>query len=136
MAKPRNNPNAPVQGQSDSRGKANKPFNRITFFDGYLDVSDRQWVADNWDTAPTEIFEFIVWADQYGGISCKFDDRSGKWLAILFGGDTPDTGQGSALTARASTPALALFVLAYKARHKFTNDWFNASGAADNSDFS
>lgn len=136
MARPRNTPETPVSGQSNSSRQKGQFANRITFYDGYLDASDRQWIQDNWDAAPKLIFELINHAEEYGGLSCKFDERSGKWLAILFGGGTPETGAGFALTARASTATLALFVLGYKALHKFTQQWFAGTGSSDTLDFS
>lgn len=135
MGKPRNN-DASLSGQVGSGKQTGKPFDRVTFFDGYLDADDRKWIEDNYHTAPTAIFDLLKFAGDYGGISIKFEQRSGKFLAILFGGDTPETGKGYALTARASTPTLAGFVLAYKALHKFTGEWFAGGGSSDTLDFS
>lgn len=134
MAKPRKTDTN--TGASGGGGSSGKYQNRITFYDGYLDTDDRKWIEDNWSNAPREIFDLLTHAEQFGGVSCKYSERDGKWLAILFGGDTPESGAGFALTARASTATLALFVLAYKACHKFTNHWFASSGGNDTLDFS
>jgi len=134
IAKPREG--APSTGKMERKGQSGQYANRITFYDGYLDTADRKWIEDNFQHAASGIFELVEFSQEYGGLSCKFDARSGQYLAILFGGDTPDTGQGYALTSRASTPTLALYVLYYKALHKFTGAWYATSANKSTLDFS
>lgn len=129
MPKPRSAANSDKQSVSGQQGNG-KGFTPVTFVDGYLDDNDRKWLADNYQDSTTLIVDLIGEIEDYGGISCKYDAKSGKFLAILFGGDLPETNTGFALTSRASTPHDALYALSYKHIVKFSRKWGSAAGSA------
>lgn len=102
---------------------------RLKFVDGYLTDDDKKWLEDNYKEAHTLLADFLSGLEGYGGLSCKYEDRSGKYLACLFGGQEPGTNTGYALTHRGSTPFVALYVLAYKHFIKHEQRWGSATDA-------
>ena len=114
-----------------NKGQSADSFTRLQFIDGYLTESDRKWLHDNNADGNSLILDLITGMGDFGGLSCKFDAKSGKWLAILFGGDLPETFTGYALTARAATPDDALYALAYKHFVKFAGGWPTSGNSPD-----
>lgn len=127
MAKPRNNSTDRVQPSSNQR-PAGQYTDRLQFVDGYLTDTDRQWLEDNIKDQSGWVLDLISDAREYGGLSVKFDAKSGRYLAILFGGDSPETNQGYALTARSATTVDAVYALAYKHYVKFARKWGGVEG--------
>lgn len=113
-------------------GKSGFSGQRLQFVDGYLDKDDLAWLENNAEGADSLILDLITESGDYGGLSCKFDEKSGKYLAILFGGSTPDFNSGFALTSRGSSPIDALYALAYKHIVKFRRGWSSFASSAGN----
>lgn len=105
---------------------------RLQFVDGYLDKDDLAWLEDHASESDALILDLITESGNYGGMSCKFDEKSGKYLAILFGGGTPEFNSGYALTSRGASPIDALYALAYKHLIKFRRAWASVAGSAGN----
>lgn len=96
---------------------------RLNYVDGYLTDEDKKWLDDNYEESGTLILDFLAGLAEYGGFKCNYEERTGKYLAILYGGQTPETNSGYALTHRGSTPYNTIFVLAYKHMVKLKGRW-------------
>lgn len=109
---------------SDGRGKTGKPHGSgLKWVDGYLNDDDKQWLEAHRNEAPDYIFRLIRDSETGGSIQVKFDTYSGKYQAIYFAAPDDDNNGGCALSHRASSPVVAVFVLAYKHFVKYEGQW-------------
>lgn len=104
--------------------------NRLNWINVNLSNEDEIWLSDNWDSSTSLLADFIAESDDYGGLSVKEDKNGGGKLAILYGGETPETFAGYALTGRGTTAYDALYALAYKHLIKLGRKWPTQGTAA------
>lgn len=61
-------------------------------------------------------------------VTCKHDDRTTRWIAVLFDNDIGDDGAVAALSVRGATAFDAILVLAYFSIRKNKDDWRTIGG--------
>lgn len=64
-------------------------------------------------------------------LSVKLDDRSGRWLSILFDDSPTEGGATVALSLRAATPLDALISLAFVHLVKYADGWQDIAARTD-----
>lgn len=101
------------QGGKGSRSSKGGYSDNVGWINPQLNATDVSWLEDRGDRIEGDVLRLFEVLEGHQRLTCKLDDKSGRWLAILFDGGV-SAGDGTlALSVRGRTPFDALVVLSY-----------------------
>lgn len=113
--------------QSGWQQPDNARFVNINFND-----TDKQWLQANMAEGGQMVDELFIMAHKDAArVSIVPDSKSGRFNATYTSYDTNSPRYGLIMSCRASSPALAIFALAYAAMHKVGAWEVSANSATD-----
>lgn len=85
----------------------------VTWINPQLNGTDERWLAERGDKVDSDVLRLFDDLRDHQRVTSKVDERSGRWLAILFDGALSESDGVVALSVRGATALDALIVLSY-----------------------
>lgn len=92
---------------------------------------DVEWLEGNTVNAMDDVITLFDGLRIGMRVTCKHDDRTERWIAVLFDNDIGDDGAVAALSVRGGTAFDAILLLAYFSIRKNPDDWRTLGGGGD-----
>jgi len=125
------NAKRPPDRDKDNAERRKPAYKPLVWVSPYISEQDRVWLKRNSDSIPAVICRFLDELPLGYSVSCKYDNKSERWLAMCVCNEPNDVNDGCALTARASTRVKSLFILAYLHLMALEGNWGAASADED-----
>lgn len=114
---------------ANSSGKV--PYRDVKWFNPSPNTGDLAWLEDNGDELGSLLLRLFDAVSAQERLSFKFDDKSNRWMAVLFAGNGDEPNAGYALSVRGATPFDSGVLLAYFHLVKYSGDWQVSGGGND-----
>ena len=119
MARSKRNSGSPADSERPNDRAGRFTQSTVRWINPYLDKGDVSWLDSHDSELPIFVCDFVDAIPETANLSVKYDDRSGRYNAvIIYSADDP-TNPGIAVSCRAATRIDALFALAYVVGEKY-----------------